>query len=186
MTRVRRPLVTRLGRAPAAEFGRPPPGLPVWVGAMALLGALTVGGCDDGGDAGAPDRGSSDAVADASGEDAQRPDMMPLDAMPSDMMAPDAMLSDMMVPDAMPSDMMIPDAMPSDAMPSDAMPPDAALPLQAVAPAVTAGGSTVESGRYRLRLAVGGPSPMHVTSSERLKARIGVALPLPQTEEHSR
>ena len=174
MTRDRRTFATRLAPAPVAEFARRLPGMRVWVGAMALLGALTVGGCDGGGDAGSADRGSSDAAADASGEDAHRPDVMPPDAMPSDAMPSDAMPSDAMPPDAMPSDAGVPDAAP------DAEPP------QAVLPAVTAGGTTVESGRYRLRLSVGGPSPMHVTSSERLEARIGVALPPPHTEEHSR
>ncbi|MEZ4435707.1 MAG: hypothetical protein R3F65_25195 [bacterium] len=79
----------------------------------------------------------------------------------------------------------MPDAMPPDVMPPDAA-PDAAAPPQAVLPAVTAGGATVESGVYRLRLSVGGPAPMHVTSSDRLQARIGVALPLPDTEERPR
>lgn len=134
MARDSRPLAARVGPASPTAVDRAPPG-PAWLGAIALLGALTLTACDDGGGSGAGDRGLQDASADA-GE-------------------------------------------------PDAAPRDAAL-VQAASPGVTAGGATVETGRYRLRVSVGGPSPTQVTSSERLQARIGVALPLPDTEERPR
>lgn len=159
-----RPLATRRG-PPLPAAIRPPSGMAGWLGALALLGAMTLSACDDGDGASGVDRGSADAAADASGADARRPDAMSPDAA-VDAMSPDAAVG----------------ATSPDATSPDAA-PDAATPLQAASPAVTAGGATVESGRYRLRLSVGGPSPTHVTSSDRLQARIGAALPLPHTEE---
>lgn len=163
MTGDPRRLVTRLGPASSTA----------WVVAMALLGALTLSACDDGGASGEGDRGPADAAADARGADAVSPDAAPPDAEPPDAESPDAS-PDVDAPDASP-----------DAEPPDASPDAAPLP-QAVVPAVTAGGATVESSRYRLRLAVGVPGPMHVTSSDRFQARIGAALPLPDTEERPR
>ncbi|MCB9546719.1 MAG: hypothetical protein H6706_12815 [Myxococcales bacterium] len=171
----------------------------------ALLGTLSLFGCDDGGggspvDGAATDRGAADAarpdgrVPDRGLVDADRPDQHIADAAPPDQGVADAARPDLGVTDAALPDAALPDAaLPDQGAPDmgpgpiDLGAPDAAPPpVTAGQPAVVAGAGTMTSARFVLRLSVGGPAPTAVTRSDRLRARLGVALPRPAAQENDR
>lgn len=184
------------GRSNASSRHGPPGGahLRRLLALGAVLGALSLVGCDDGGtsppaDGAAVDLATRDSappdgrVVDEGVNDAARPDQGVPDMAPDDMAPGDMAPGDMAPGDMAPGDMAPGDMTPGDMAPADMGPTP---PPPAAPPAVVAGGGTLTSARYVMRLSVGGPAPTATTRSDRLRARLGVALPRLAAQESDR